>query len=38
MKIDISKEEALVLFEWLHQNSESEKYIVDDSVKCVFGV
>ena len=36
MQIDIAKEEALVLFEWLCQNSEGETYIVDDAVKCVF--
>ncbi|MBP3541092.1 MAG: hypothetical protein J6K72_04660 [Clostridia bacterium] len=36
MKIDLANEEALVLFDWLYQNSENEKYSVDDAVKCVF--
>lgn len=36
MKIELTKEEALVLSEWLYQNRENEKYFDDDAVKCVF--
>lgn len=36
MKNDLANEEALVLFDWLYQKSENEKYSVDDAVKCVF--
>ena len=35
MKLDLSKNEALVLFDWLSQNDEDEEYAVDDAVKCV---
>ena len=36
MKIDLTKEEALVLSDWLYQNRGNEKYFDDDAVKCVF--
>lgn len=36
MKIELTKEEALVLSDWLYQNRENEKYFDDAAVKCVF--
>lgn len=36
MKIELTKEEALVLSDWLYRNSGNEKYFDDDAVKCVF--
>lgn len=36
MKLELTKEEALVLSDWLHQYKENDKYFNDDAVKCVF--
>ena len=36
MKIELTKEEALVLSDWLYHNRENDKYFGDDAVKCVF--
>ena len=36
MRIELTKEEALVLSDWLYKNNGNEHYFDDDSVKCVF--
>lgn len=36
MKIELTKEEALVLFDWLSKNEENGKCFDNDAIKCVF--
>lgn len=36
MKIELTKEEALVLCDWLYQNRKNKKNYIDDAVKGVF--
>ena len=36
MFLELSKEEALVMSDWIYKNSGNENYFDDDAVKCIF--